>query len=40
VFFIDLDGHVEDEAVATALKELEVHTQLFRVLGSYPKAIL
>ncbi len=40
VFFIDLDGHVEDEAIATALKELEVHTQLFRVLGSYPKAIL
>jgi chorismate mutase/prephenate dehydratase len=40
VFFIDLDGHAEDPAVAKALTQLEVHTQLFRVLGSYPKAIL
>ncbi len=40
VFFIDLDGHVDDEVVATALQQIEVHTQLFRVLGSYPKAIL
>jgi chorismate mutase/prephenate dehydratase len=40
VFFIDLEGHVEDENVAAALKELEANAQLFRVLGSYPKAIL
>ena len=40
VFFIDLEGHIEDENVAAALQALEKHAQLFRVLGSYPKAIL
>ncbi len=40
VFFVDLDGHIEDEGVATAVQELEKSAQLFRVLGSYPKAIL
>ena len=40
VFFIDLDGHAEDGNVATALAELEKHAQLYRLLGSYPKAIL
>jgi chorismate mutase/prephenate dehydratase len=40
VFFIDIDGHVDDPEVAQALKELEKNSQLFRVLGSYPKAIL
>ncbi len=40
VFFIDIDGHVDDENVAKALIDLEKNAQLFRVLGSYPKAIL
>jgi len=40
VFFIDLEGHVDDDNVAAALAELEKNAQLFRVLGSYPKAIL
>jgi chorismate mutase/prephenate dehydratase len=40
VFFIDIDGHVEDERVARALAHLEKNAQLFRVLGSYPKAVL
>jgi chorismate mutase/prephenate dehydratase len=40
VFFIDIDGHVEDERVARALSHLEKNAQLFRVLGSYPKAVL
>ena len=40
VFFIDLNGHAEDENVARALDGLESNSQLFRVLGSYPKAIL
>ena len=39
VFFIDIDGHAEDPRIAGALEALEKHTQLFRVLGSYPKAI-
>ncbi len=40
VFFIDLDGHAEDESVAQALAELKKQAELFRLLGSYPKAIL
>ena len=39
VFFIDIEGHVEDDNIAAALKGLEKNAQLFRVLGSYPKAI-
>ena len=40
VFFIDIDGHCQDEAVATALNKLEDESSVFRVLGSYPKAVL
>jgi chorismate mutase/prephenate dehydratase len=40
VFFMDIDGHAEDEQVVEALAGLEQRAQLFRVLGSYPKAIL
>jgi len=40
VFFIDIDGHADDPNVAAALTTLEKGTQLFRILGSYPKAIL
>lgn len=40
VFFIDVDGHAADSEVARALADLERNAQLFRVLGSYPKAIL
>jgi chorismate mutase/prephenate dehydratase len=38
VFFIDIDGHVEDERVAPALAQLASICELFRVLGSYRKA--
>lgn len=40
VFFIDIEGHAEDENVARALEHLEKGAQLFRVLGSYPKAVV
>ncbi len=40
VFFIDLDGHAQDEPVAKALAELREQASLFRVLGSYPKGVL
>jgi chorismate mutase/prephenate dehydratase len=40
VFFIDLDGHFQDEPVAGALAELREQASLFRVLGSYPKGVL
>ncbi len=40
VFFVDIEGHVEDDKVAAALKELEQHASLFKVLGSYPRAVI
>lgn len=40
VFFMDLEGHVDEPNVATALAELKAEASLYRVLGSYPRAIL
>jgi chorismate mutase/prephenate dehydratase len=40
VFFVDIEGHVDDEKVMAALKELEQHANFFKVLGSYPRAII
>ena len=40
VFFIDIDGHADDEKVAGALEALKQKASLFRVLGSYPRAVL
>jgi chorismate mutase/prephenate dehydratase len=37
VFFVDLDGHKDDEPVKKALNELIEHTAFVKVLGSYPK---
>lgn len=38
-FFIDLAGHVEDEAMKQALSELGQHVAKIKVLGSYPVAV-
>jgi chorismate mutase/prephenate dehydratase len=40
VFFIDIDGHADDPQVAGALEALKERASLFRVLGSYPRAVL
>ncbi len=40
VFFVDVEGHLQDETVAQAVEALEREAQLFKVLGSYPKAVL
>jgi chorismate mutase/prephenate dehydratase len=40
VFFVDIEGHVEDPPVATALQDLAKVSKLARVLGSYPRAVL
>jgi chorismate mutase/prephenate dehydratase len=37
VFFLDIEGHVENDNVARALEELEAQASLFKVLGSYPR---
>lgn len=40
VFFIDIEGHVDDERVASALSEINAEAQLVKVLGAYPKAVI
>lgn len=40
VFFIDIEGHVSDPSVAKALVDLEKCASLFKILGSYPRAVL
>jgi chorismate mutase/prephenate dehydratase len=39
VFFIDIEGHAEEPRVARALAALKKRASLFRVLGSYPRAV-
>jgi chorismate mutase / prephenate dehydratase len=38
VFFVDLEGHVADDNVRQALSSLESHSDMVKVLGSYPRA--
>lgn len=35
-FYVDIEGHHDDPAVAKALAELQARTAFFKVLGSYP----
>ena len=39
VFFLDLDGHVDDQPLQQALNDLQKVAEIVNVLGSYPKAI-
>jgi prephenate dehydratase len=38
MFFLDLDGHVDDAAVAAAIAGLRSLAEMVRVLGSFPAA--
>jgi len=38
IFFVDFVGHVEDEDVKKALKQLEKECLLLKILGSYPRS--
>lgn len=40
VFFLDLVGHVNEQTMIRALRALEQESSLFKILGSYPRAIL
>jgi chorismate mutase/prephenate dehydratase len=40
VFYIDVEGHREDAAVAKVLDALEQEAFAVKVLGSYPKAVI
>lgn len=40
VFFVDIEGHHEDNAVASALSELQQRASFLKILGSYPMAVI
>ena len=40
LFFIDVEGHQEDRALARALRALEQEAAVMRILGSYPRFLL
>jgi chorismate mutase / prephenate dehydratase len=39
-FFLDLEGHRDDAAVADALNVVRSRAAFFRILGSYPRAVV
>lgn len=38
VFYVDIDGHIDDPACRAALSDLLFLTSFLKILGSYPKA--
>lgn len=36
-FFVDFEGHVTDEIISKAIKEIKTHTHYFRLVGSYER---
>ena len=40
LFYIDVEGHKEEPAVAAALADLENEALSVKVLGSYPRAVI
>ncbi len=40
VFFIDVEGHMDDVGLSAAFKDLQEYSRLFKILGSYPQAEL
>jgi len=40
VFFVDVEGHADDEKVAAAINQLEGQAPMVKLLGSYPRAVL
>ncbi|TYO99566.1 chorismate mutase [Geothermobacter ehrlichii] len=39
IFFLDLDGHIDDQEVADAIRDLGKYCQFLKILGSYPKVL-
>jgi prephenate dehydratase len=37
IFYMDFEGHQDDENCAEALKEIKQYTSLLKIVGSYPK---
>ncbi len=39
IFFIDIEGHKEDENIKNALEAVSASSQFLKILGSYPKGV-
>ncbi len=39
LFFIDIDGHINEEKVKNSVEKVKEHCQYVKILGSYPKSI-
>ena len=39
IFFIDIEGHMDDPIVKKAISSLASHSQFMKVLGSYPRSV-
>jgi len=37
IFFLDLEGHIDDSVISEALDDLKQYCQFLKVLGSYPR---
>jgi len=40
VFYIDIEGHIEDKNVSAALHEVKHQASMLKILGSYPRAVI
>jgi len=40
VFFLDLEGHINNDTIKNCVAELKAEADLLKVLGSYPRAVL
>ena len=40
VFFIEFEGHLEDENIRRIVSQLEEQSIMLKTLGSYPRAVL
>ena len=38
IFFLDIEGHLQETKVQEALQDLKQHCQFLKALGSYPSA--
>jgi chorismate mutase/prephenate dehydratase len=39
MFYIDIEGHQQDTAVAAALRQFKKHAAFVKIVGSYPKDV-
>jgi len=39
VFFLDIEGHVDEDKVKQTLSELQAEAAQFKLLGSYPVSV-